>query len=313
MEIFFKSIEAVLILIGLGFFGFYLLFKKYINQDVLKFLSPIAIEFAVPAMIFVDVIKNFDPYKMSDWWIYPLIWLFTFIYGVFLAYIFSFLLKKEYKKEFFLSLIYPNAIFIPVVLISSLSKDSGELLIKLYLFTLFFPILLFNFYTVFYSKGKIKIDLKKIFNPIFISTILGIFIKYYKFEIFIPDFFLDILRRIGAMSIPIILLIIGGNIYLEFKKKSKIIWKEVLYFVIVKNILFPLAYFLVLLGFNVSTELKFLIVLQAAVPPVTVIPILIEREGGNSEVANQFLFFSFVFSIISLPSVLYFFNFLIKN
>ena len=220
MEIFIKSLEAILVLIGLGFFGFYLLFKKFLKQEVLKILSPIAIEFAVPAMIFSDIILNFKPERIPDWWLYPLFWLISFIFGIFLSYLFSIFVKKEFKKEFLLSLIFPNAVFIPIVLISSLYGENSDMLVKLYLFTLFFPVFLFNLYNLFIDYKKIKLNIKIIFNPIILTTIIAILLKINNLEVFIPDFLIDISRRIGALSIPIILLIIGGNIYFQFEKKS---------------------------------------------------------------------------------------------
>lgn len=308
MEIFIKSLEAILVLIGLGFFGFYLLFKKFLKQEVLKILSPIAIEFAVPAMIFSDIILNFKPERIPDWWLYPLFWLISFIFGIFLSYLFSIFVKKEFKKEFLLSLIFPNAVFIPIVLISSLYGENSDMLVKLYLFTLFFPVFLFNLYNLFIDYKKIKLNIKIIFNPIILTTIIAILLKINNLEVFIPDFLIDISRRIGALSIPIILLIIGGNIYFQFEKKSEIKWGEVIYFVIIKNIIFPLIHIIILNSLNIPTDVKILIFLQSAVPPVTAIPILIERENQNYEIANQYLFFSFILSIISLPFMFLIFN-----
>lgn len=308
MEIFIKSLEAILVLIGLGFFGFYLLFKKFLKQEVLKILSSIAIEFAVPAMIFSDIMLNFKPDRIPNWWSYPFFWLISFIFGIFLSYIFSIFVKQEFKKEFRLSLIFPNAVFIPIVLISSLYGENSDMLVKLYLFTLFFPVFLFNLYNLFIDYKKIKLNVKIFLNPIIIITIIAILLKINRVDRFIPSFLIDISRRIGALSIPIILLIIGGNIYLQFEKKSKIKWCEVIYFVIIKNITFPLIHIIVLNFLNIPTDVKILIFLQSAVPPVTAIPILIERENQNYEIANQYLFFSFVLSIISLPIMLLIFN-----
>ncbi len=308
MEIFIKSLEAILVLIGLGFFGFYLLFKKFLKQEVLKILSPIAIEFAVPAMIFSDIILNFKPERIPDWWLYPLFWLISFVFGIFLSYLFSIFVKKEFKKEFILSLVFPNAVFIPIVLISSLYGENSDMLVKLYLFTLFFPVFLFNLYNLFIDYKKIKLNVKILFNPMIIITLIAILLKINKIDRFIPDFIIDISRRIGALSIPIILLIIGGNIYLQFEKKSQIKWSEVIYFIIIKNIIFPLIHIIILNFLNIPTDVKILIFLQSAVPPVTAIPILIERENQNYEIANQYLFFSFVISIISLPLMFLIFN-----
>jgi hypothetical protein len=43
------------------------------------------------------------------------------------------------------------------------------------------------------------------------------------------------------------------------------------------------------------------VLLQASVPPLTAIPILTERFGGNREIVNQFMFVSFAVSLVSIP------------
>ncbi len=301
MEIFIKTFESVFVLLGLGFFGFYLISKRFLKQDVLKMLSPIALFFAVPSMIFYDLIKNFEPDKILDWWSYPIYWFFSFIFGIILSYIFSIFVRKDFRKEFLLSMIYPNAIFIPVVLIANLFGENDIMLVKLYLFTLPFPVMLFNFYQIFVNKDNLKLNLKIFLQPIILITIFSVIIKYLRFENYIPNFLLDISRRIGSLSIPIILLIIGGNIFIQFEKKEKIHLKETIYFVFVKNLIFPFIHLLLLKYINIPYDIKFLIFIQSAVPPVTAIPLLIEREKLNVSISNQFLLFSFIFALLSLP------------
>jgi malate permease and related proteins len=48
--------------------------------------------------------------------------------------------------------------------------------------------------------------------------------------------------------------------------------------------------------------------LQAAVPPITAIPILVERCGGNRRITSQFVVVSFLFSILSIPAFIYLFS-----
>ncbi len=177
------------------------------------------------------------------------------------------------------------------------------MLVKLYFVTFPFPIILFNLYQIFINKDKLKINFKIFLQPIILITVLSVIIKYLKFEVYIPYFIMDISKRIGALAIPIVLLIIGGNIFIQFKRKEKIFLKETIYFVITKNILFPIFHIFVLKYINISDDVKFLIFLQSAVPPVTAIPLLIEKENLNVSIANQFLLFSFIFDVISLPSM----------
>jgi predicted permease len=51
-----------------------------------------------------------------------------------------------------------------------------------------------------------------------------------------------------------------------------------------------------------------IVIIQAAVPPITAIPILVERCGGNRQIASQFIFASFISCIFSIPAVIYLFS-----
>ena len=48
--------------------------------------------------------------------------------------------------------------------------------------------------------------------------------------------------------------------------------------------------------------------LESAVPPITATPIVTERAGGNKSISNQFVFSSFVFSVISIPAIFHLFS-----
>ena len=57
-------------------------------------------------------------------------------------------------------------------------------------------------------------------------------------------------------------------------------------------------------------SIALLIIIQSAVPPVTAIPVVVENEGGRREVVNQFLFTSALFTLFSIPFIMYLFGFL---
>ena len=114
------------------------------------------------------------------------------------------------------------------------------------------------------------------------------------------------------MALPLILIILGGSLYLDFRQKGKFYVGEIVKFLTIKNIVFPLAClgFLTLLRsyFDISYSIALIFILQSAVPPITATPILTERSGGNKSISNQFVFSSFIFSIISVPLVFWLFS-----
>jgi malate permease and related proteins len=129
---------------------------------------------------------------------------------------------------------------------------------------------------------------------------------------YVPEFIRTVLVMIGAMASPLFMLILGGTIYHDLKSDKggdrKIYIRDVIKFVLVKNFVFPLVFLGILLLIRPDFTLALIVILEAAVPPVTAIPIFAERSGGNRAIASQFVLGSFIISIVSIPAVLLLFT-----
>jgi predicted permease len=77
--------------------------------------------------------------------------------------------------------------------------------------------------------------------------------------------------------------------------------------VVIKNVVFPLVFLGLLVWLRPDPIIAFIILLQAAVPPITAIPIFAERCGGNRAIASQFILGSFLVSVITIPAMIYIF------
>jgi len=130
-----------------------------------------------------------------------------------------------------------------------------------------------------------------------------------KIQIYIPGFVILALKMVGGMAVPIVMIILGGNIYIDFKNKGQLFISEVIKFILIKNIIFPVITLLVLLLIQPAYNIALIIILQSAVPPITAMPIVVDRAGGNKSIVNQFMFFSFIFSLVTIPVMLFLFKY----
>src|SRR3990172_9135911 len=108
MNLFNMVFQSVLSLIGIGVLGFWILKRGIIPENVIGILSRLAIDIALPSVVFAGILLNFDPRKVPDWWQLPLWWLaFT---GAALAFtlITMFLSRKGTRGEFAMSLFFQN-------------------------------------------------------------------------------------------------------------------------------------------------------------------------------------------------------------
>nr|WP_321403281.1 AEC family transporter [uncultured Desulfobacter sp.] len=313
MNMFIVVSQSVGIMFFIGFLGFFVAKRKLIPTDVLDLLSPLVLEIALPSLIFFRIIKTFKPADFPGWYLYPIYWMIFTIAAILMANIFKRFFQKEIQEETNLALVFQNGLFIPIIVITETFGADASLLVDLFLFTIFYPAFFFNTYHLFFKKGKQQFSLKKTINSVMIATALGLLLKFTNGDQLIPEFILTALKMVGGMTIPLLMLIIGGNIYVDLQKTGKAVWGEVIKFIVVKNILFPMIGLGIILLFRLEYNIAFIIVMQAATPPLTALPIFASRAQGNREIVNQYLVSSLMFTLISLPLVLFAFDYLYNH
>ncbi len=314
MSVFLITLQAVLALLGIGLLGFWIIGRRRVPSDTLAFLQSLAIDIALPLLVVGNLISGFSPQTYPDWWRFPLWWLGFTVIALALSLSASFLVRKEIRAEFTIGLLYQNGLFLPILIIEGLFGTANSYLVPLFLFVIFHPSVIFGTYTLFFGKRiqKEKLNWRRIVNPVLVATIVGIAIGLVSVNEYIPEFLITIVTMVGAITIPLIMLILGGNIYNDFmyKTDSGRRWyiPEVIKFVLIKNVVFPLVFLGLLLLLRPDLTVALIVIIQAAVPPITAIPILVERCGGNRQIASQFVFASFIVCIVSIPAVIYLFS-----
>lgn len=308
MYYFFGTLESLTVLIGISVIGFYVLSRKILTEDALKFLTTLAINIALPSLVFVNIVQNFNPQNFPKWWSLPLWWIgFTLLAGI-ISIVCTPLSKNAIRREFALCLFYQNAVFVPLPIIVSLFGEDSIQTTALLIFAVFYPSFVFTTYPLFFHKRSIEFNKTKVFNPVLVATLAAISLKLMGIGSYVPGFVTKALNMVGNMTIPLVLMILGGSIYLDYKQKEKIQIQQIIKFVLIKNILFPIIALFVVSIVHPRYEVALLVVLQASVPPMTAAPILIEKMNGNKSIANQFLLGSFLFSLITIPIVFYIFE-----
>jgi len=313
MDIFVIVVESVLVLLGIGAIGFWITRRGIVPENILGFLSRLAIDIALPSLVFASILVNFTPDEFPGWWQLPLWWFLFAGFSLVLTLITMFVSQKETRGEFGMNLFYQNGLFFPLIIISGVFGTDSIYLPQLYIFIIIHPIMFFGTYQFFFRRGTQKtVQWSRIFNPILFATVLAIVVQLFNGREHLPDFIQDILQIMGGMALPLIMIILGGSLYLDFKQKGKIYALEMVKFISIKNIVYPLAFLggLLLLRsyFDISYEIALLFILQSAVPPITGTPIMTERAGGNKSISNQFVFSSFIFSVISIPLIFWLFS-----
>jgi len=305
LEVFLWVLEAVLVLLGIGTIGFWVARRNVIPESVQGFLIQLAVNIALPCLVFSSILVNFSPAKFPDWWQLPLWWFVYAAISLVLTLMTMFVSNKDTRGEFAINLFYQNGLFFPLIIISGIFGTDAPYLPQFYIFIILHPVMFFSTYQFFFKKSAEQAQGQthwhRIINPILVATVLGIIVQLIGVKAYLPDFIYSILEMLGRMALPLIMIILGGSLYLDFRQKGKIYYKEIIKFLIIKNIVFPLVCLAVLIMIRPAYGLALVILLESAAPPISAAPILTERGGGNPSVVNQFLIASTVFSLISMP------------
>lgn len=311
MDLFITTFEAIAALLGIGLIGFWIIQRRILPGKILEFLSPLALDIALPCLVFARILNDFTPNELADWWQMPIWWMLFTAIAACLTFIFMFISKRHTRREFAISLFYQNGIFFPLAILVGMfpGEQSTTYIVYLFFFTLLYPAFFFSTYNFFFGKINHKaIDWRKIIHPVLIVTVIAIIIKLIVTTDQIPQFIIQIFSLIGAMTIPLLFLILGGNIYIDLKKKGKWEFLEITKFVLTKNIIFPLAFIGIVILIKPAYHIALILMLQSAVPPITAVPLVTERSGGNRSIVNQFMVASFISSLITIPLMVSFFS-----
>ena len=303
MDVFLVVLESVLVLLGIGVIGFWITRRHLVPENVLGFLSTLVIDIALPCTVFASIVVNFTPEEQPNWWQLPLWWLAFTAIALVLTFIGRYASARETRGEFAISLFFQNGIFFPLIILSGVFGTTTPFIAQLFIFIMFHPTLFFGTYHLFFQKKAQPMRWQRIVNPVLIATIIAIIIQTVGGREHLPDFIISIIQILGAMALPLVMIILGGSLYLDFQQRGKFYLGEITKFILIKNIAFPLVYIGVLALIKPSYNIALLFLLQAAVPPVTAIPILTERAGGKKSITTQFVFASFAASMLTIPAV----------
>lgn len=308
MELIIPTFESVALLLGLGILGFWMLSRRILFGEAITFLSTLALDIALPSLVFVNVVLRFQPEDFPGWWKLPIWWLGFTVFAAAMTGISMLAAKKGLRREFGITLFFQNGLFFPLAILTGMYGSDSPYIVYLFFFMLFYPTLFFSASHFFFGSHVKKLDWAKIVNRVLIATILAAVIRLIGVHHYVPGFVIMGLKMIGNMALPVLMIILGGNIYIDFQNKGKLYLGEITKFLIVKNVLFPLACLFLLLLVRPPYPVAMLMILQSTVPPITAVPLFVERFGGNRNLVNQFMFTSFILSLVTIPFSIYLFG-----
>lgn len=296
--------SAMAQIILLGAIGYFLTRKNILGEAGLDALSRLTIDVTLPLLIFCQLIKDFSFSMYQNWWIFPLLSLLITVLGLGVGSVFvGFIRGGAQQKLQFLSLTgFQNSGYLPLVLLAALlpQEKLGPIFIYLFLFLLGFNLVMFSLglYMLAFSHKK-KFELSSLLSAPVIATITSLVFVFFGLNKFVPKFIFTPLKMIGDSTLPLAMLVVGGNLAkIHLGRVDK---KAVALLTLVKLIILPALGLLVIIKFNVPPLIGLLVLLELAVPSATTLSVILRLVKKEDLLVSQGIFFSHIFSIITLP------------
>lgn len=317
------TFEGTLQIFLLGALGFLLVKKRFIPEEGLNLLSRLVIEVALPLLIFCQLIERFSFSLYPKWWIFPFLSLWITAAGFILgSLILTFYKKAPFKKEFLSLLGFQNSGYLPLILVATILPADlrGVMFNYLFLFLLGFNLVIWSFGVWFLRSdaiGKEKPQLRNLlrlkdfefaslFSPPVLATIVSLFLIMLGLNKFIPQLVIKPLRLVGDCTLPLAMLVVGGN--LAEIRIFKLDVLSIIFLVLVKLIFLPVITLWAFFNFKVDPLIGLLILLQVSMPSATSLSLIARHYRLKEEFINQGIFITHILSLVTIPLFLGFYG-----
>lgn len=304
MSLFLTSITSIIPIIAIIVLGYILQVKGWFGDDFGPNLSRLIMNVALPASIFVSVMKYLTLDKLislSGGLLYTFV---AFILGYIVAYIavVVFKVRPGRRGTMINTFVNANTIFIGLPLNVALFGEQALPYFLIYYITNTISTWTLGVYlmTSGQSKKTSKFDWKKLLPAPLVGFLVALL--FLILRISIPDFATNTLTYVGNIVTPLSLIYIG--IVLAKAGLNTITFdKDTIVTLVGRFILAPLIMLLVLKFFApnmVTAEFKTFMI-QSATPALAVLPILANQGKGDVEFSTNVVTLSTVLFIVVIP------------
>ena len=296
----FIAVTPPFLLLGVGFIARVV---GWLRAEADASLSMVTIRILYPCFIIFHILEEGHT-KVNEATI-PMIFsgFLSISVGFFLAWLVSKIMKIEEESvrtfRFCAGIFNYGFIAIPV----ALAFFDGEIVVHIILFNLGVEVAIWTIGILILTADKLS--LKGLLNPPVIAVFFALIIQATGGKLLIPSFFWQVVAVLGQCSIPIGLLLIGGNFYQlmnNFRFSNKL--KTEISALMVRNLLFP-ALVVCFISSNFCPSnipyLREVLVVQAAMPAGIFAVIVVGNYSSNRSTAMRVMSVTMLVSVLTLP------------
>ena len=301
MTDFYPVLEQLLLMGVLIALGFYLNRSGKIKQAAENGIAELTIDIAFPALIFTNIVRDFDLSRLRQYLIVPVSALIITVISIFIILIISRSLgySRREQEEFAFVTVFSNNIFVGAPICLALFGAQGLILAILYDFGMQLILWTVGIWLLKDSGQNAESHfLANIFSPPIVGLLLGLVVVFSGATM--PEAVINITDSIGAITVPLAMIFIG----LQLAKSSfaeVMVNKKVYLLSLLRLLLFPALVYFILGLFPIQSLLRSVMTVLAAMPVFASSSVIMEKYGHQSDFASVAIFATIVFMAVTLP------------
>jgi malate permease and related proteins len=285
---------------GIFAIGWYARHRGYIREEELGRWSGLVIDFFMPMLIFHSVVSGFETDRLGELWPLPAIGFGMMAVGGLLG----FFLRKGLKSKdpgvvrtFHHFCAINNYSFLPILLVQNLWGSSAALA-RLFFLNLGSTLGFWTIGIALLGGGEIRRTLKNIFSVNLAALFAALLISALGWQDHVPVIAMKITGSLGAVAVPMILVLIGATLYPfpSFPEK-----RDLAYLSLVRLVLLPVAILGILALFPLHADVRGIALIVALMPTSVSSTVVTRLYGGSPEFAVRAAVVTTLASIVTVP------------
>ena len=296
----------ILVLFLILLVGFLIYRWRVVDDHMITGLTRLVMDVTLPAMVIISMNYDFsrEIFKESVqiFLLSLILYIATFLLSIFVMKI----LKCEHRAAnvYQFMLVFPNTIFMGYPVVGAIYGKLGIFYASIFNLTFNLMVWTIGVWLFKRSAGEgLKLNWRVFLTPGIIATILGYLV--FLFSVKIPFPIHRTCELIGNMTTPISMLVVGA---LMGRTKIAEIWRKGKTFIIafVRLICIPLLTLLALRFTGVSASMLGVTVILMGMPSAANTAMFASRFEGDAELASRGVFITTLFSILTIPALVFF-------
>ena len=317
--------------------GIILIRTKVLNRENMEVVSRLVIKLALPVMIFTNTVNGVDKEMLFHslsilgiaFFMYICLFGLSFLSGK------LFRLQGDHQQLYSAMSAFGNIGFMGIPIVTSIFPERGMLYISV--FTMIDQLMLWTVGVRLTSKAEDMVenaskiealcgqletdkktvedrqsamnrnsekqssfDFRKLINPVTVAIVLALI--FILTGIQLPEILNTAFSKIGATATPLAMIYLGG-VFACMNVKKYICKLDYYGIVVIKMLIFPIIFYLILGLLPISAEIRMTMTLTSAMPVMSSVVMMANAYGTDGDYAMGGILVTTVCSIVTLPLV----------